>query len=168
MKILVVPPQPRWQQRLDWSLRPVMRIVAGPAAWGEEPQQTHFWNNVKFQEVPEAVLARTVRIAGDPEAVSRWKLWHVPHFHLPVLGGWRRYVVLRPKAYRYPWHPGWLTGDACGASRIGIEGAVRLLLGPDDAQFFGVSATFGEPLLLEVVGYGTIGDGGPYCQLPLL
>jgi hypothetical protein len=169
MGILTVLPQPWWQKRLDGSLRPVMRFVAGPNAWLEEPQQTHYWNNLKFSVVPPEIRRDAIQVAGDPTASSRWKWGFVPLFHLPIIGGWRNYVVLDPVSqYRYGWHPGWITGDACGCSRVLIDGPVRLLRGPEDATFFGVTAQHGEPLSLRIIGYGRIGDGGPYCQMPLL
>jgi hypothetical protein len=163
---IYVPPLPWGLTALDWTLRPAMRIVAGPRAFFEEPQQTHFWNNVKFQELPGALRPFLLRVAGNPSANHRW-MGKVPWFHLPFLGGWKKYVVLRPATYSHSWHPGWSTHDACGCSRIRTEGAVRLLLGPTDVSFFGVSAEQGQPLNLEIVGYGTIGDGGPYSQVPL-
>jgi len=84
------------------------------------------------------------------------------------MGGWRKYVVLEPQAYAGEWHPGWSTGKEAGCSRVAVVGAVRLLRSFESTSFFGVEAGSGAPLLLKIKGFGTIGDGGPFSQLPLL
>jgi hypothetical protein len=78
-------------------------------------------------------------------------------------------VALQPKlAQQGHWFIGWT--DHCtiaGVSLVPITGRkVRVLLGPDDVSFFGLDAE-GYQIKVAIFGSGTIGDGGPYAQLPL-
>ncbi len=153
---------------LDRVLRPLMRFIAGPRAWFEEPQQTHFWNNQKLETFPTTWVSYLLQVPGDSTAASRWLFGFIPVFHIPIFGGWKRYVVIEPLDYVGTWHPGWVAVDVVGCSRVSVRGSVRLLQCPDLTDFFGVAVDDGQPILLKIVGYGVIGDGGPYCQLPLL
>jgi len=91
----------------------------------------------------------------------------LPLFHLPILGGWRNYVVLKPLDPNTEWHPIWVAKDVVGISQLTIKGAARLLLGPEPCRFYGVS-TSGDQIKIIVVGFGRIGARGPFARLPLL
>lgn len=167
MHTIDVPPLGRFLKGADLLMVPLMYLAQGCL---EEPQQTHFWNNVKFRTVEErACFDRSTmcRVVGDPRAVARSKWSKVPLFHIPILGGWREYAVLLPK---HPgieeWMPGWWAPDVVGVSRVRVRGAVRVLRGPKDTLFFGVDAE-GRQIELRIAGYGRIGDNGPYSRLPL-
>ena len=88
-------------------------------------------------------------------------------FHLPVLGGWRQYVVLEPEDTQ-DWYVGWILSDAIGISRIKLIGPVRLLIGPDDVSFFGINGKDYGQIPIRKIGEGRIGSGGSYAQMPLL
>ncbi len=158
---------------LDAALVPFMKFIQG---CGEEPQRTHRWNNKKFRTAEErAVLNRSIMLSvpGDPTAFDRrrycsWWSWVlVLIFHIPILGGWREYVVLAPEDHHVgEWMPGWWAGNAVGVSRLRIRGPVRLLRGPSETLFFGVDA-HGCQIRLREIGRGRIGQGGPFAHLPL-
>lgn len=154
-------------------MAPLMYLVQGCF---EKPQQTHVWNNIKFRTDEErAIFNRDsmLTIHGDPTICSgRWyslgKIGiRIPIFHIPILGGWREYVVVAPQDPCVGlWCPGWWTPDVVGVSQLRSRGAVRLLRGPQDAQFFGVDGK-GMQIRLKIVGYGRIGNHDPYAHLPL-
>ncbi len=89
-------------------------------------------------------------------------------FHIPILGGWRNYVVLRPREPKGEWHVGWKVNGKAGISRLRIKGPVRMLVGPGSVEFFGIDARTGTQRFIHDVGKGCIGNGGPYIRLPLL
>lgn len=161
---IAVPPLGRLALCADWLMRPVMRLLSG--ALREEPQRTHRWNNRRLSPEEVAVLNTDamIRRAGDPDAMRFKPIL----FHIPCLGGWKKYVVVRPFSQRHQrWHIGWLTPHVNGMSLVQLEGPVRVLLGPEPVKFFGVDAQ-GEQIIVHCIGEGTIGDGSPYSRMPLL
>ena len=149
----------------DVIMVPIMRLLSG--VWSEEPQQTHRWNNhhVDCEIMNRFEKEKMVYIKGDKETVVRSRFWD-PRFHLPVFGGWRKYVVLEPVESIETWHIGWIS-DRCGVSRIPLHSRVRMLIGRSDTFFVGFN-THGEQITLVCVGEGKIGDGGQYSDIPLL
>lgn len=169
---------------LDAVMLPFMYLVAW--RWSrlphfEHPQRTHFWNNKKLsaQEAERLDLRLVANVEGDPKAFhTRWvctgweKIW-VPIFHMPLIGGWREYVVIEAVDHTGPWYIGWIAPDVAGVTRIRrglwreVRGAMRVLRGPDDVFFFGIDADSGEQINVRVIGSGRVGHGGPYKHLPL-
>lgn len=134
------------------------------------PQRTHPYNNQKLNGAEVASLreADMLRIEGIPGAVKRF-WWKIPIFHIPLLGGWRDYVVLEPhaKLRRETWHIGWIADDGCaGVSQIPLHGPVRVLIGKDPVRFFGLTED-GSQIRIKQIGHGRIGDGGPFRNIPL-
>lgn len=107
-----------------------------------------------------------VPFKGIETEVSRF-WFNIPLFHLPILGGWKNYVVLEPYCKAQEWHIGWISEDVSGISRIKVRGPARLLLGPCNVSFFGIN-TDGYQIAIQKVGEGQIGDRGKYAQTPLL
>ncbi len=158
----------KWFHRCaDALMIPLMHILSGSM---EEPQQTHFWNNSKLTvgETEHIDRGAMVHCHGIPGASNR-KILGIPIFHIPILGGWRNYVVLKPcdAVCIRGWYVGWMANDVIGVSRIPLVGSVRLLLGPGDVAFFGISFN-GDQIPIKKIGEGRIGDGGSYCKVPLL
>lgn len=156
-----------WFHRLaDTLMIPLMHCSAGTL---EKPQETHFWNNTKLkpQDVGHLDQQKMVHCQGIPNASSR-RVLRIPVFHIPILGGWRDYVVLEPSEIcDEGWHAGWVADDVAGVSRIKLTKHVRLLLGPGDVSFFGVSPD-GRQISVQQNGEGKIGDHGPHSKAPLL
>lgn len=109
-------------------------------------------------------MVRGKRTEGASERFWR----RIPIFHIPIFGGWRDYVVLKPHPLNQDWHVGWISGDVTGVTRITLHGPVRMLLGQEGTSFFGVSADSGEQIELRRGVFGKIGSGGRYVKLPLL
>lgn len=165
-KKLVVKPLGPCAQMADVATVPLMLCLSGAL---ERPQGTHFWNNTKLQPEDIAYLdpEGMVHCPGNPNA-GRQTFLGIPIFHIPILGGWRDYVVLEPATPPDGgWHVGWSSGGAVGVSRIRLQGRVRMLLGPGEVSFFGVTAE-GDQVPLQQIDTGRIGDGGQYKNEPLL
>lgn len=154
----------------SWCLSPVMRCLSG--ALGESPQVTHFWNNRVLTQDEFAMLEDTLFTSevADDTAVVRRSRFDV-RFHLPVAGGWTKYVVVRPRTGQIidgHWFIGWDTGISGGVSLVPIRGPrVRVLLSSTKTAFFGLDRN-GTQIPVEIAGYGAIGDGAkPFGRLPL-
>lgn len=157
-----------WLRQLaDTLMIPLMHCLSGTM---EKPQQTHFWNNIKLkkQNVEHLDPENMVRCQGVTDSTSR-KILGIPIFHIPILGGWRDYVVLElnEEGCDSGWHVGWITDDVIGVSRIKLANQVRFLLGPGDVTFFGVT-TSGKQISIRQSGDGRIGDGGSFGKIPLV
>ena len=114
-----IEPQNTLSKVADMLMLPVMYVLQG--TFKEMPQQTHRWNNLKFPLTELAYLRSEamVTVSGDSTAVRRW--WGpLPIFHIPLLGGWSKFVVLEPiKPVVEGWYVGWIAGDAiAGVSQI--------------------------------------------------
>jgi hypothetical protein len=79
----------------DALMYPLMILLQG--TWKESPQRTHRWNNLKLRSADIHHLEDTqmVSIAGSTINKQRWLLG-LPLFHMPIIGGWNRYLVLTP------------------------------------------------------------------------
>ncbi len=155
-----------WERLLTVLMIPLMDLAQGTIF--ESPQETHRWNNHKLTQNEIEGLDHTtvVDVSADPTARRRY-WWKIPIFHIPILGGWRSYVVLRPKHHLVDdWYVGWIAKDVIGVSRIPLTGPVRVLRGDDDVAFFGVYAD-GTQVPIEQIGKGRIGDGGPWRHVHL-
>lgn len=148
----------------DALVLPIMRlpIITHP---GESPQLTHFWNNIRVPRSSTDHLDTRwmVKCKGDKNAQRRQYRLDV-RFHL---GGWCQYVVLKPFDTYDQWYVGWITPNSAGVSRIPITERVRMLIGPDDVQFFGVRRWDNKQIILGHVGNGKLGNGSDFKQLPL-
>jgi len=134
----------------------------------EVPQRTHRWNNTKLpaSAISHFDASEIVTVTGDADAKRRW--WGIlPIFHMPILGGWDEFVVLKPVQENIFWHVGWLPIDTIGVSQIPLKGNVRVLVGPRQVQFFGVDQ-HGSQIPIEVVARGVIGKAGSYGHTVLL
>ena len=107
-----------------------------------------------------------ITVAGDSSAFRRW--WGpLPIFHIPLFGGWSKFVVLETTQNEL-WYIGWLTGDTLGVSKIPLTGPVRVLVGSLPAQFFALRLADGVQLELKSTGHGRVGTAGEFSKVPLL
>jgi len=157
-----------WFGRLgDWLMVLIMYLAQG--TFKETPQRTHFWNNTKFQsgELPLAYVGTgSLHCPGDVDANPPFWFF-IPRFHIPILGGWRTFVVL-DVLDSGPWHIGWVAKHGfVGVSRIPLHGPVRMTIGPGDTTFFAIKSD-GTPRDLHYLDDGRIGEAGEWRHVPLL
>jgi len=167
---ITVKPLSSFELYADALMHPLMVLLSG--APGESPQRTHRWNYSAYSEEEQSSLVgflkkdEVVDMPANSQACTPHQ-FGLPFLHLPQFGGWKDYVVLEPQK-DVEWHVGWLTDHSAGVSRLTLTGPVRMLLGPDPVMFFGVTDRTGTQLPLKKIWEGRIGDGGPFCRLPLL
>lgn len=151
---------------LDFLMMPVMLVCQFTLT--ESLQRTHFWNNQKLSDKEKNRLdvSMGVESHGDPAVNQRWVDKNFPIFHIPILGGWKKFIVVEPEDDEETWFPGWMAEDVTGVSQIKVVGRVKLLLGPGKVTFFGVDR-FGEQIFLKRVGSGVLGKKSPYRKVPL-
>lgn len=159
-------PQTRVGAFADMLMMPIMYLLQGN--FSELPQRTHRWNNrhLKNLDITDLHIEKMAVAMGVPGAHERW-LGPIPLFHMPVFGGWRKFVVLEPVEKTDIWFVGWVAFDALGVSKIPLKNSVRLGVGPRQAEFFGVDRN-GQQIAIRVVGEGSIGEAGKYARVPLL
>ncbi len=157
-----VPKYGRLARMGDRLMLPLMKHIALP---GESPQHTHFWNNTRMPRAAINHLDRSLMVMceGDPEAPPRKHRWDL-RFHR---GAWKNYVVLQPMGHGGKWNVGWAWGDHSGILHAPIFHRVRMLIGPEETEFFGISRATHEQIQLHEVGRGQLGDGGPFRTVPL-
>ena len=153
----------------DYLMMPLMYMLQGTLK--EVPQRTHRWNNFKVRSNSDRfkILRDFYFIAfvGDKNATKRW-FGIIPIFHMPIFGGWKRFVVLEPANHTEPWFVGWAANqEVIGISQIPIYGRVRVTIGPEEVSFFAMNSKH-EPLLLKQVGKGFIGKAGEFSSVPIL
>jgi hypothetical protein len=164
----VMPPRGAFLALIDLLLTPFMYLASGTRF--ESPQRTHRWNYVSYRSRKLRRVLRSsdaTHIRGVPSECEPW--WYgIPRSHIPIIGGWRHYVVLEPEDPTVTsWYVGWLTPKSGGISRITLTGKVRMLRGPRDTWFFGVDKE-GNQVPIVSRGTGVIGDGGKWKDIWLL
>ncbi len=154
-----------WEKLLDIILIPIMRLVSGAPA--EEPQRSHVWNvkTLTPRDVENLDKSLMVTNSGMSRGVQRSKI--IPRHHIPIFGGWKNYIVISPKNPEAGWFIGWNTHKVTEHSRIELRTPVRMLVAPEQVQFFAFSIS-GEQIRIEQIGEGVVGDKSQYSKLPLL
>lgn len=160
------PPQSLLSKLGDYLMIPIMYILQGN--FSETPQRTHRWNNKKYFSTDISFLATEmlVTVEADNLASSRW-LGLLPLFHIPVFGGWKKFVVLEPKVTQDEWYVGWIANDVIGISQIKLTDRVRVLRGPGVTQVFAINE-HGQQIDLDVCGFGVVGKAAQFKKIPLL
>ena len=150
----------------DYLMLPVMYLLQGN--FNEIPQRTHRWNNQHLNNhTIKHLHANMIEIIqGVPGEYRRWFV-PIPLYHMPIIGGWKKFVVLQPKKDIGEWYVGWVAFDALGLSKIPINGSVRTGIGPRQAQFFGLTND-GCQIDIDVVCDGESGKAGEFAKIPLL
>ncbi len=131
--------------------------------------QTHFWNNRSLTSAERNALdhSKMILVAADQNARRRLAWWDI-RFHMPGLGGWNAYAVVRPLSPEITtWSIGWYGENFAGVSSLELTGDVRVLRGPDNVWFFGIDQD-GTQIPVGFVGSGKLFERGPYTYLPLL
>ncbi len=161
MKI-VVEEVPFYFRFVDYLMIPIMWALAGFKM--ESPQESHKWHIQKINNI-KITDNKSVAVIGDDKSRFDNKTLLI---HIPVLGGWKNYVVLKAENYKNYWFVGWKVKflnenrqDYCEVQKLRIHSQyIKVLKGISDSQkiFFGVDSE-GKPIKLKNVGEGTLGDG---------
>lgn len=145
---------------------PLMYILSG--TFKEKPQQTHRWTNCKFglervKHLDRQIMASFLGRKGI-------RLWKPLIMHMPIFGGPRHFVVLKPEMDgSEEWHIGWILPNRAAVSRILLRGPVRMLWGPEDVLFYAINAKTHIQVPLCIIGEGKVGDNSDYARcFPLL
>lgn len=166
MKTIIVVPPLGWLAKIaDILMVPLMYLISGTLS--ETPQRGHRWNNkrLKKSDIETLDTSSMVHCNGILNSMRfRWLFL----FHIPILGGWRNYIVMKPVDSKKEWHIGYITNDMVGISRIRLSGSVRMLIGNGNVSFFGIDAKTHEQILIRKIGNGKIGDNGPFAKEILL
>lgn len=167
----------------DWFMVPLMWVASGFTT--DSLQKTHAWH---VQRVSPANFSQfihshksLVKVKGDDGTWMKKK--NRVFFHVPILGGWRNYVVLAPldSVGSDGWRIGWVTispRKEYAVNKIPLHGPVKMLVGPESQEhvFIGIETyedltpskhLLGRQIPLVVIGRGVNGDK-KYSHLPLL
>jgi len=152
-----IEPLPQWARVVDWLLLPIKHVASGTFFFGGRPQQPHSWH---VQIVPPeafAALDKDIMVShdGDPAATRRCVLG-LSMAHLPILGGWRHFVAVRPVDPICAWHIGWSTKEGVFINRTPLYTAIRKMVGPDKVYVFGVCAKTGKQIALKRICGGRL------------
>jgi hypothetical protein len=162
MARIVIPRLGRLAKVVDALFVPLMYLVSGTIS--EQPQRTHYWNIMKLTPSDVVKLDKSLMVCRDGSIAVSGRQWIL--FHIPILAGWRNYVVLQPEIAG-EWRIGWITDDAQDVSLFSLLGPIRLLVGPAKTCFFGLDRD-GQQIKVKEIGSGRIGQGGQFSGLPLL
>lgn len=152
-----------WERLGEAVTEPLAVLASG--ARDEYPNRTRFWNTMRInaEEIQGLNFLYGVHCPADPTACKpRWG--PIPRSHIPILGGWRKYVVLESDELpELQWYVGWCSSPLGGqVSRVPIaHGKVRMLIGDRPVYFFGLDLA-GFQIPIRKVGEGAIGDGGEH------
>lgn len=163
--IIIVKPLSWFAKLANILMKPLMYIASG--TFKESPQRAHRWNNTRLtiKDVGGLDKSEMVHCAGiKGEMHSRWLFI----YHIPILGGWRNYVVLEPIEKGIDWHVGCITSDMIMVSRVKLQDKVRMLVSSKDVSFFGINAATYEQIPITELGRGRIGSGGKFAKEKLL
>jgi hypothetical protein len=157
---------PRSASIADQIMWPLMFVLGGMKR--DSIQETHFWHNQPIAKSDIDPLLSVV-VVGDDERtrVKTNRVFPLPMFHMPILGGWRNYVVLHVQSDVSYWHIGWIHRASPPGSRL-LETVHRLRILDRRVKVLTQSVGFiteyfaigpqGEQLPLRIVDHGVLGD----------
>lgn len=146
----------------DFLLIPIMIILSG--FHFEYPQETHKWH-MQVIDCSFVDEAKGVRVLGDDNSKFTNK---TPLNHIPILGGWKNYVILEANDYSNYWYVGWKIKyienkrpDKCEIHKLKIKSSqIKLLKGvPDSEKIFFALNKNGNFIKLKIADEGVLGDG---------
>lgn len=157
---------------LDLLMIPLMYLISGTLR--ERPQESHVWHgqNLNPDLIDSINPQYTVTVQGDEPP---HRLHGGIAFHVPILGGWKNYVVLEVQDEFKKWHIGWIIRQRKDDTIVRFQlhklpifdSRIRLLSGTNayTITFFSVDES-GRQLPLREVGKGHIGDlKNPHIRL---
>ncbi len=131
---------------LDLLLSPIMWILGG---FVFPLQESHPWNVKKWKWKGNGLVI--------PGTDKKAKFGHknvLGFYHMPILGGLTKYVVIEAEGFDKQWFVGW-KGQI--QSLPIKQNRIKLLVGKDGFQAYGLGDN-GTNLKLKIVGFGEVGD----------
>ena len=159
---------------IDYLMIPLMKLIS--LAPFERPQESHAWHAQKIgqTDIESMNLEKCVQVEGYDS--SYIKTGAGPLFHIPLIGGWKDYIVLQVDMTDKIWHVGWIVRESKSLQVLRseihklplFENKVRLLVGPIErvTTFFATNNN-GIQLPLKIIGKGKMGDGSNYSKVRL-
>lgn len=132
---------------------------------GDSIQKTHPWHSLN---IDRATITPNNALKVNGRDISKIKDVWCGLFHMPIFGGWKSYVVLKPKKPIKVWFIGWKTKRLCQINIIPLSGMVKMLtsIKGTETLFFGMDKDK-NIIELEVVDFGENGDK-KFKNVPLL
>lgn len=146
---------------IDYAMIPLMFILGGFKR--DAIQETHPWHS--WKKFDRNKINQKLAVIHDGTDRMTFHRRFLFLFHVPVLGGWKKYSVLSATNHKGTFYIGWVVFDNDrlayqGIHRLPIKNrAVRLLDGPPNfhGYYFAIDST-GTPIPLEKIGSGVLGD----------
>lgn len=145
---------------VDYILLPIMWVLCGC----RDLQESHLWHIQRF-DCPFIQDSAGVTIVGDETSWAQER--HLALFHMPIFGGWKKYITLEVQKFDNYWHVGWKVKyfdvkrrEKCEIQKLKIfNNQIRVLVGQKDStkMFFGLNSS-GEIIPVKKVGKGVLGD----------
>ncbi len=153
---------PFYFRALDYLLRPAMWVID---EFKMPLMETHPWHpqNIHCDLIPNDISEKIV--GQDP---SRFSFDTLGLIHMPLLGGWKHYLVLEAEDFDQFWHVGWKItyldpekGRFCQVHKLKIyDRQIKVLSGINDSEKIGFGLNDSHQLIpLKIVGEGVLGDG---------
>ena len=152
---------------LDFVMSPIMWALSG-FKW-ERPIETHPWHiqRLDFLVLEQNLDRRKMVVleSADVSKVSARAYGTCGIVHMPLFGGWTRYVIIEAQGFQNHWHIGWKIQASnfkqCAVQMLNIyTPVIKLLEGADGqhTEFFAVDEQ-GEQIPIRKMAGGKLGDG---------
>lgn len=139
----------------------VLHVLCGKRY--EKPQRTYWWSQIAYEgklDVEEMVF-----VLGDADSKISYLGKIFPN--IPILGGWKRYVVLSVGTSSIDWCVGWRSSGVTELILTRQKGEVRMLIGPGDVEFFAINLHTGAQINLKKIADGTFGKNVYHQRTPM-
>ena len=119
--------------------------------------------NIHCELVPDNIGKKT--IGTDSSGFSFEDLGII---HMPLFGGWKKYLILEASDFKKYWHVGWKVtylppkkGRFCQVHKLKIyQPQIKVLAGVNDSEKIGFGINDSNQLIpVKIVGEGVLGDG---------
>jgi len=160
----IIPTFSKYYKSMDQVLEPIMLILGGFKK--DSVQQTHPWH---VRNIDPNLISKENSLSFEgSDYYTIYKTQKGPGFHIPILGGWKKYVVLEVESSNTPWYIGWIVYDKNNNgeiifSQINInpinQNKVKVLSGSPNlyGYFFAIDKK-GNQIKVEKIGDGVLGD----------
>jgi len=148
----------------DYFLTPIMFILGGLNM--DSIQETHYWHCSNID--PRMINNNLgMLVHGNDPSTKTNKLLPLPLFHMPILGGWKNYFIMKAAAEVKYWHVGWSHLEypvgfraSTKVHRLRIyDKYIKLLNMPigHETLFFGFDNN-GKQIPVKIIDEGILGD----------